>query len=525
MNDEQEYTSMNFTAITQVLKRVLLAVLSKNNLTKLLAYLSFLIPAFFATNFTLNYFYVTGGGLFDGGWFAYLSSFSTQFPPKNPMIIERSFFDIHISPIFYLFSGINALLEYAGFHLPYAVFFSVTQGVWFGLISLACYSLFLPPLEKRAWKHIALAFLYSLMVMLSGINLSIVIFPHIEIAIPALLLSFFALLLKGHKKSSLIPLFIGLLIREDAGLDYFGFLILLSCCCYCLKRDEQALALGKYFLKLALYCLVYACAVIVMQRLFFHPSTMSHVYLGSPPFRHVTQAFMIERLTFIWDHRLYLFAPMFFLCLLGIRYRNMFIAVGVMAVLPWVIFSFFALSLGASSLRWYHAFPLVVTLFWPAVIYALNDVIPILKKPYCFYWVNAALIVCISTFLFCTMSREDSMRKPSYPWHLFGTQWTQQWKKNQETLDIFFEKTPINKQTIISMSIVALELDKIRSQDFQGDISHLSDEQIKKVTLVIYQPNNRDYKTIAKIAEKAGLTQHYQLSDSSYWVAKSPKAS
>lgn len=103
--------------------------------------LSFLVPLFIALNYNLNHFYVRGGYMLDSGWFAYLASHSTQWPPNNPPVIGGTYFSIHFSPVFYVLSGLYQLLDAGGLTLDSPVWFSLCQAFWFGLLSLAAFVL------------------------------------------------------------------------------------------------------------------------------------------------------------------------------------------------------------------------------------------------------------------------------------------------------------------------------------------------------------------------------------------------
>src|SRR5262249_42205654 len=129
-----------------------------------------------------------------------------------------TFFSIHFMPIFYLTSALHNLVSF----VPPAAYFALLQGAWAGLLGLSAFLLCAAPTGNF------IAALTALATALCGPMLAAISFPHVESAIPALLLLFFALHARGYALASYFILGICLLVREDAGLHAAAFMTLLA---------------------------------------------------------------------------------------------------------------------------------------------------------------------------------------------------------------------------------------------------------------------------------------------------------
>lgn len=154
----------------------------------------FLIAGFFATNYTLNHFYVNGGYMLDSGWFAFLSAHSTNWPISNPPSIGGTYFSTHFSPAFYIFTALHTLLSAAGISVPDVSWFSITQGFWLALTASSIFTLLSRNSKQSTASNVFIA-AASIVVAFNGVFLASIGFPHFEIAIPALLVAFFPAIL------------------------------------------------------------------------------------------------------------------------------------------------------------------------------------------------------------------------------------------------------------------------------------------------------------------------------------------
>ena len=380
----------------------------------------FTIASFVVVNYTLNHFYVNGAYMMDSGHFAYLSAHAVAWPLSNPPAIGGTYFSIHFSPAFYLFTVLHRLLNALGLELTDVTWFSITQGLWLGITAASVFALLSYKKPSAAIQSCFNAAV-SLVVTFNGVFLAALGFPHFEMAIPALLVAFFASHLRGHTKLAISFLCIGLLMREDAGLHYFGLFFLLAIYLYW-AGGRLISADVRFYSTLAVSCLAYGVLVILGQKLLFGGAddSLSRVYLGDPALSHLSPHFLEDRLTFFAQERLYILAPIILALSLSVIRRNGMLLVGFGAVVPWVLFSLLAVSLQAGTLTSYYAFPVAIALCWPAVSYALgaagntepSTATHITKT-------DVSLIALSSLLLFPGSSGHHD---PS-PWQDFGPKW------------------------------------------------------------------------------------------------------
>lgn len=477
------------------------------------ALFSFFIPAFFAANCTLNHFYVEGGHLLDAGWLAYLSAYSQNILPINPpMLGDYYFFSVHISPFFIILSFLYKFLS-AFLSIPYAIYFSIWQGIFFGLLSLAAFYLFLPSSILKI-RYILYAFSFSMASMLNGVSLSIVIFPHFEIAIPSLILCFFALWSKGYKKFCYFPLCFALLIREDAGLHYFCIFIFIAFYFYFFKKTKENQNLFFYYFKLAFFCFFYSLLVIVFQKIIFHPNIIYRVYFGDPIFSHLNYDFFHSRILFILTQRAFIYIPIFMIFLLSFIRKDLFLSLGGIIILPWMIFSFFAISFDAGTYTWYYSFPLLILFFWPAIENTFFNFNHFERKKYYFLLTSSFIMIASSFFLFMTSPKHCDRCYQSYHWNIFGLEWIHHWQKNQNELDLFLNKVQ-KKHFIVDTATASLELDKINKNEFYWQALEEKTEQ----DFMIFLPKSLHYKDTLFLIKQQKLSHICRLGLSDYFLA------
>ncbi len=472
------------------------------NTTRYFAILSFVIPMFLVTNYTLNHFYVVGGFVFDSGWFAYIFTHSTFFPPKNPPILYGSYFDIHISPILYLYTAIYQLLCAMGFHAHAVIFFSVINGMWFGFFSLAGYYLLLFSATPLIKPRFVSAFIFALLLLFNGISLSIISFPHFEILICIFLLWFFVFFVRGKILLSIVMLLFGLLVREDAGLHYFGLFFLLAVYGYFTRKPPVIQINYMFFLKLSLFCLAYALIVIALQRCFCGHNALSRIYLGVPTWHHVTWALLKQRAHIYFFERAYIWLPMIvILCLAYVRH-NLFLVLGILSALPWMIFSFFALSDLAGTLAIYYAYPVLIAMLWPAVanaFYALSFK----------YLAHAVLVISLVFY--------SGWWNPLYfIWSSFGVSWVKHMYINQTSLDHILWDQVQDGQIVVDTAVASLEIDKLNRKNFNFHV-----DTVKKMQALIFLPQAVDSENTQALLAKANFTVQCQLNQSDFIVATS----
>ena len=286
--------------------------------TALLAAVCFILPQMVIANSLLHHFYIHGAFLYDAGWFAYLATHAltpnvTSIPSIEdvPMLGRHVF--LFFFPLSYIYQIFSSLLSEQ-------VYFSIVQGAWAGMVSLAIFLIGDGAINR--W-------LLAVVSVATGLNpfvFTLTSFPHVEMAMPAFIALFIASYVRLHEHRRLwwlpfLPL-VGLLsIREDAGLHGFGVFILLSA--YFWWRARERRDLWRFFGLASLICIGYS-VVAFLVRQSFSPGddTLVWKFVGSPPYAHLTVDLIWERLVFIASNREYVYIPVLVVALLAVLQRS-----------------------------------------------------------------------------------------------------------------------------------------------------------------------------------------------------------
>lgn len=460
----------------------------------------FLVAGFLATNYTLNHFYVNGGYMLDSGWFAFLSAHSTNWPISNPPSIGGTYFSTHFSPAFYIFTALHTLLGAAGISMPDVSWFSITQGFWLALTASSIFTL-LSRNSKQSTASNGFIAAASIVVAFNGVFLASIGFPHFEIAIPALLVAFFASYINGHTKTAIAFLCLGLLMREDAGLHYFGLFFLLAGYLY-FAKDRAISKEVRFYSSLAVSCFAYSLLAISIQKIYFNvgDNALARVYLGDPAFAHISLKFLQERLDFFARNRLYILAPIILAIFLSIYKKSWGLLIGVGAVLPWIIFSLLAISFQAGTLTSYYSFPVAIALFWPAVAYALfsqQNRGGLIKFDISTKDIS---VIALSSLVFYAGSNGNH---DNSPWKNFGPKWIGQINSTHRSLDDFIQS---NGELKIIFDDSAASLLNSTASPLQWKYQlAFSNDDIKAYDAVLFQPGAWLSGRVKEVASTAGL--------------------
>ena len=319
----------------------------------------------FNNNYVLHHF-LRGPYMNDTGAVAgmvYHPTLDLQWPIAAEQ--QVSFYPSHVAPLLYLLGLPSYLLPDI---LP--VFYAKFIGLMYALLGLAGTLAAEPLTRKWGWRGPLAAGLAGLGLAFSGISLGAIQFPHYELYYAGLAVLFFALLMRGQSRWATVPFGLALLVREDAGLHLFGILALLFLGA---SATASLRSWRKLFGGYALAALSYAVVVIALQKTFFHgDDSLGRIYLGSPAFAHWSVALVTKRLGIYLSARKYVFAPWLLLLGLAAVRRSWLLAIGAVAVVPWIILNLLAKWDLAGEFSIYYPFPLLVTLIWPILIYPLE---------------------------------------------------------------------------------------------------------------------------------------------------------
>lgn len=324
-------------------------------------FICFLVPAALVAAYTLNHFYRDGGYFWDSGLFAHFSAFTDEWPMPWPDVLpydttkpRPTFFTVHFMPIFYVSSALHVLVPF----VPPAAYLSILQGMWAGLIGLSAFLLCRGPTGTGAAIPTALATAFS------GPMLAATGFPHVEIAIPALLLLFFCLRARGRLMAALAALGLCLLVREDAGLHAAAYLTLLAGAQWISGTDRREVSVS---LGIAAACTFYSVGAVAFQASWApdDATQLENFFLGRPIGAHPSWQVISARAVLSLTGWGYAVWPVIALLAVALWRRNALLLAGALAPVPWMLLSLLAVrDVGLTA---YYSFPLIVAIAWPAV--------------------------------------------------------------------------------------------------------------------------------------------------------------
>ena len=362
--------------------------------------LTFFIPFIIISNYNLNHWYIHGPYLLDTGWFSFITS-NSVFPYINNhpgLGSGGSFLNTHLSPIFWILSGIKKLF----FFLPDQIYYCLTQGLWVGILAISTFYL-IPNHNKRK----AIAFIAGLFTSLNGITISIIHYPHYEIAIPALIALFFSLWIHNNKLFAFLTLILCLTVREDAGLHIFGLMFTIGFYFLCVRDFEKS----KIYFKFSLFCLFYSIITIIIQKTYFvSDSALARIYTGNPPYDHINFQFILERIKYYATDLYFIFIPLLTIIIFSIIKRLWLLLLGCFTVLPWILFSIIAIADQAGKLTLYYSFPLMIIFFWPLIFFHISEKKLSLEKPVIFLQIFCCSFSALTLSLFYSLILNSHFR-------------------------------------------------------------------------------------------------------------------
>jgi hypothetical protein len=319
------------------------------------------LPLLAYARLMLWHFYVGGSFVLDSGLFAALL-WHGDWALTQPVIVGGgSFFATHTAVIFLPLVALSWLLP-----LTAAQYFALFFGVCHALLALCGFWLVLAADPNRRLLTPWLAALAGFGLAFSGLTIAIARYPHFELLIPICFLLFVTAWTQGRMKLATGFFVSGLLVREDAGLHYLGVLSLMFALDALRSVSWRA---QRATLAFATAGLVYSLAALAAQHLMFpqHESAFARVYVGTPPFAHLTAAHVGLRLLYVLVDRPYVILPALATLAWAWRVREPFVAIGTLSCVPWLVLQLVAAIPAASAWASYYVFPCVIGLAWPLV--------------------------------------------------------------------------------------------------------------------------------------------------------------
>lgn len=347
---------------------------------------AFALPAWLFYRLVMYHFYMRGGFVEDTGLLAALAWHNGLALHLPPTIGSGSFFAIHVAPVLVLVSAVSDVLPVT---LPQM--FSGFIGVSHGLLALSVFWLLTSGYDVRRGWPLLLAALAAVGFACSGLAIAIARYPHFEpFGAACLLLSFVALALR-HRTVALVAFALALATREDLGLHAFGFLSL-----WVVAERLRGVPWRRNAWEIGFACagLAYSAVALAAQHSAFPGnSSLARIYLGDPPFAHLTGGLLADRLAG-WPavHACILLPAMGALLWAG-RTRDPFVLVGYAACLPWALLHLLAVAPLAGWMVGYYGFPFLIAMAWPALagVIGRRHAVTVLGPP----WAPAAAMLAL----------------------------------------------------------------------------------------------------------------------------------
>jgi len=309
------------------------------------------------------------GAYIDLGTWAHLSyaptAFNQDISTFYPSLFE--YFRNHFRPLFIMLSAPSAILPINLIDNLSLIFAGQAMLIVFSAaIAVLSLRLPLPPFVAGV-----LAAVTGLWFYLSAPNLSALGYPHFEPLFAPLTVLFFVAYATRHPIWGGVALALLLGVREDMGLHFGVFTLVLSA--WTLLVDKVSWRKISFLFVAALVALSYSVLARLIQLRFFPGG---HVlvgdYLGDPIYAHVTKHFLVQRLSAFWDERSYIVVAFLMTLGLAVYFRRPQYLLGYVVYSPWLVFNLLAVKGTAGSLATYRMYPFALALFWPVIYEALR---------------------------------------------------------------------------------------------------------------------------------------------------------
>ncbi len=464
--------------------------------------ISFLVPFTVYLNYNLNKFYIYGDGVLDSGWFIYLSTHICDTLLQNPPLLipthlGDTYLNTHISPIFILF---EYLYKYIFFFLPPPVYFASILAALFATVSLAVY------IAGRAFDiNRSLLVIISILVAFNGQSLATVGFPHFEVAIPAFITLFLVFLFRGYIIGSYIVFVLLLATREDAGFHLFGVVAVMAVIEYLYTKT---LFFSKKILRFAVTALLYSVtAVLIQKSLYGADDAFVRIYSGENFYAHLNRELILDRLKFVLEYREYIYVPALISTLFATVYKNPYLLIPVLALIPWTLLSITAITYMPSSLSNYYAsiYILLFTLY-PIAVYMKREG----KKHFLIY----SIIPLSSTLLF----PYSTGNVDNYPWQKMGFEYIDSIKPTSKFIQSITTDKERFGNILFDEAMSLFVIDNITLKEY-GYLNQFKQKQIEDVDTVIFKKSSYSYGTMLNIITKEGLYTIIYIPDTDIVIA------
>jgi hypothetical protein len=318
-----------------------------------------LIPALAYGNCILNHFYLQGAYFWDSGAVASVIWRRDTWLTYALLFPLGSLYAYHVMPLL-------TLLTLASRWLPIGMpgWFALVIGVGHALPAVGVFWLLTEGLGLRSRRGLAISVILAVGFAFSGIPLATIVFPHPEIIMAGGLILVCAAVAMERYWIAVACLGFTVLVREDAGFHAFGILFLLGAINW--RRGRPWLG-QRPLLILASLGFLYSTGAFLFKQIVFpdQPPLFASEYLGDPPFSNTSLRLVLLNLIALPIYRAYVFWPGAVAVVWAILSRNLLIALGYLAFLPWLLLHVMANRDILQTLSGYYSFPFLVACAWP----------------------------------------------------------------------------------------------------------------------------------------------------------------
>jgi hypothetical protein len=306
----------------------------------------------------LYHFYLRGSFLLDSGLLGAVMWRDDAALNLPPSLGGESFFVFHVAPVLLLVGAVGHALA-----LSMPQVFAGFVGLAHGLLAAAIYWLLVDGYGMRRGWMPPLAALASVAFAASGLAIAIARYPHFETFGAACLLLCLVGLVLDRPIVAGVAFGFALATREDLGLHAFGFLVVWLALNRLRGTPWRS---DRRLLGFALAGLLYSVLALLAQHLAFPGhSSFARVYLGDPPYAHLTARLVTSRLLGWAYLHAGILATAAAAGLWAVRARNPYTMLGYVACLPWALLHLFAASDLAGWMVGYYGFPFLIAMAWP----------------------------------------------------------------------------------------------------------------------------------------------------------------
>jgi hypothetical protein len=409
---------------------------------------------------------------------------------------DMSYLNIHLSPISYLPNALSYFMP-----IDRMSYCGLVYGIIYTFLLVLVFHAFL-----RLYGHNTLiAALASFAFYISGPVNSGQWEPHQEIASALFTAGFFVAwgLGRGWIAIAMIGLNAG--VREDCGMLLALPLFLLWAHERWIRRDTGACS-SRHTFGYALFSALLSVVAFAVKRLYFNRlDTIATFYYGANPFAHLSSGVISDRLQFTILHGQYLWLPGLVLLVGAVWLRDLRLVIGWAASFPYWLFNFFSILDVSAELGGYKAFPVILTMIWPAII--------ALRSP---QGTRSALgIVQAAVLLSATVSWENGGLRLAGPSGIDGLRWRWELRPETERAALYraFEARLDNNSLGVaraSMAALALYPYSFPRWDKSQLLSGLEDEA-PRLDSILWFNGDRDQSTTQKWLERAQFQFFYRI--------------